>query len=93
MPIGITKHKHAHIEVEVDGRRLVTGPGEFTPAVGGTNVDAIVITDAHDDHWTADHLATIHAQSPDARIFGPVDLERAADGFDVAVVEAGYVVG
>jgi L-ascorbate metabolism protein UlaG (beta-lactamase superfamily) len=86
----ITKHEHACLVVEKDGRRIVVDPGNFTaPLVGLESVDAIVITHEHPDHWTADHLGALQAANPDARLFGPAGVATAAGDFDITAVSEG----
>ena len=56
----ITKLEHAALILEEAGRRLVIDPGGLTnPILGLTDVDAVVITHEHADHWTADQLQRI----------------------------------
>ncbi|WP_343861781.1 MBL fold metallo-hydrolase, partial [Frigoribacterium faeni] len=53
----LTKLEHACLIIEKDGRRLVVDPGSFTsPLMDLQDVDAIVITHEHADHWTPDQL-------------------------------------
>jgi L-ascorbate metabolism protein UlaG (beta-lactamase superfamily) len=89
----ITKLEHAALILEEAGRRLVIDPGGLTnPVLGVTNVDAIVITHEHADHWTADQVHRIQDASPKAVVLGPSGVARAAEGIDVQVVSPGETV-
>lgn len=89
----ITKHEHACLVVEKGDRRLVIDPGSFTtPLLGLRDVDAVVITHEHADHWTPEQLRRILEMSPDATLYGPQGVADAAEGFEVTVVHAGDTV-
>ena len=86
----ITKLEHAALILEEAGRRLVVDPGGFTnPILGLGDVDAVVITHEHADHWTGDQLSRLRDMNPGVPILGPAGVARAAEGFDVRVVAPG----
>lgn len=86
----LTKLEHACLIIEKDGRRLVVDPGSFTsPLMDLQDVDAIVITHEHADHWTPDQLTHLLASNPGATIHGPAGVAAAAEAFDVHVVTDG----
>lgn len=89
----ITKLEHAALILEEAGRRLVVDPGGLTnPILGLTDVDAVVITHEHPDHWTADQLGRILETNPGVPIYGPSGVVRAASGLDVTTVVPGQTV-
>jgi L-ascorbate metabolism protein UlaG (beta-lactamase superfamily) len=89
----ITKLEHAALILEEAGRRLVVDPGGLTnPILGLQDVDAVVITHEHADHWTGDQLQRILSSSPNAVLLAPSGVARAAEGFDIRVVEPGETV-
>lgn len=86
----ITKHEHACLVIEHQGRRLVVDPGSFTePLTGLTEVDAVVVTHEHADHWTPQHLTALLDDNPGIPIYAPEGVARAADGFTITTVSAG----
>lgn len=86
----ITKLEHAALILEEAGHRLVVDPGGLTnPILGLTGVDAVVITHEHADHWTGDQLQRIIDASPGVVLLAPSGVARAAEGFDIRVVEPG----
>jgi L-ascorbate metabolism protein UlaG (beta-lactamase superfamily) len=89
----VTKHHHAALTVRESGKTLVIDPGSFTdPLVDLGDVVAIVLTHEHPDHWTPDHLDRLLKNSPEAPIFGPEGVAKAAAGYDITVVSPGDTV-
>lgn len=89
----VTKHEHACLRLEEQGKTLVIDPGNFTrPLEGLHDVVGIVLTHEHPDHWTGEHLDRILAGSPGIPIFGPAGVAAAASGYDVTVVAPGDTV-
>ncbi|MBW4042602.1 MAG: MBL fold metallo-hydrolase [Acidobacteria bacterium] len=89
----ITKLEHAALILEEAGHRLVIDPGGLTnPILGLTDVDAIVITHEHADHWTPDQLSRIADTNPGIPVYGPSGVARAAEGVDITTVAPGETV-
>ncbi|MEJ3404170.1 MBL fold metallo-hydrolase [Rathayibacter sp. YIM 133350] len=89
----LMKLEHSTLVLEEGGERLIIDPGSFTtPITEATGVVAIVITHEHGDHWTADQVRRILADSPQARILGPSGVAAAAaSDFPVETVSPGDV--
>ncbi|RLK49382.1 MBL fold metallo-hydrolase [Microbacterium telephonicum] len=86
----VTKHEHACLRVEKDGRTLLIDPGSFTlPLSDLGRLVAIVLTHEHADHWTPEHLTRLRKDAPDVPIYGPAGVAAAASEFDVTVVSPG----
>jgi hypothetical protein len=66
----ITKYEHACLAIEVNGRSLVIDPGaystSFTPS---DNIDAVVITHEHGDHFDPEKISAIRSLNPNVVIF------------------------
>ena len=89
----VTKHHHAALTVHESGKTLVVDPGSFTdPLIDLGEVVAIVVTHEHPDHWTPDHLDRLLKNSPEAPIYGPEGVAKAAAGYDITVVNPGDTV-
>jgi L-ascorbate metabolism protein UlaG (beta-lactamase superfamily) len=89
----LTKFEHAALLLEDSGKKLFVDPGSFTTPVTDTaNTVAVVITHEHADHWTPEQLKRVLDLSPEAQIFAPEGVARAAADFDVTVVRAGDTV-
>ncbi|WP_022899039.1 MBL fold metallo-hydrolase [Humibacter albus] len=89
----LTKLEHAALILEDDDKRLFIDPGSFTtPITQAGHTVAVVITHEHADHWTPEQLNRILEQSPDAVIYGPEGVAKAASDFDVHVVHPGDTV-
>ncbi|GLJ79063.1 MBL fold metallo-hydrolase [Microbacterium imperiale] len=86
----VTKHEHACVRLERDGKTLLIDPGMFTePLADLHGLAAVVITHEHPDHWTSQHLARILEEFPSVPIYGPEGVVRAAAGFDIREVSPG----
>ncbi|MGH1548417.1 MBL fold metallo-hydrolase [Leifsonia poae] len=89
----LTKFEHSGLLLEEDGRKLFVDPGSFTsPLTDTANAVAVVITHEHADHWTPEQLNRVLDLSPDAKIFAPEGVAKAAADFDITVVHAGDTV-
>lgn len=81
----VTKYEHAALVVEEAGRRIVVDPGGFTRPLGDTtDVDAIVLTHAHPDHWTPAQVTALLTTNPDAVVLGPEGVVKALDAEGIA---------
>jgi glyoxylase-like metal-dependent hydrolase (beta-lactamase superfamily II) len=86
----ITKYEHACFVAEIGEKKLVVDPGVFTvPLPDMNNIVAVVITHEHGDHWSADHLARILQNSPNAKFYGPAGVAAAATDSEFTVVHGG----
>jgi len=89
----VTKHEHACLRIESEGRTLLVDPGGFTlPLHDLRRVVGVVITHEHPDHWTPEHLQRLLDAFPDAPIFAPAGVAAAAAGFQISVVSPGDTV-
>ncbi|MCS5736153.1 MBL fold metallo-hydrolase [Herbiconiux daphne] len=89
----LTKFEHAALLLEQSGKKLFIDPGSFTTAItDAANTVAVVITHEHPDHWTPDQLRRILDASPDATIYGPEGVVRAAGDFAITRVDPGETV-
>ncbi|MCR2826112.1 MBL fold metallo-hydrolase [Microbacterium sp. zg.Y909] len=89
----VTKHEHACLRLERDGKTIIIDPGSFTlPLTDVKNLVAIVLTHEHPDHWTPDHLDRLTALAPKVPIFAPAGVAAAAPGYDITVVAPGDTV-
>lgn len=86
----VTKLEHAALHIGKGAHGLLVDPGAFTaPLTELADVEAVVITHEHADHWTPEHLRAVHAAVGDVPVFGPAGVARAAAGFDITVVAPG----
>jgi glyoxylase-like metal-dependent hydrolase (beta-lactamase superfamily II) len=73
----ITKFNHACFYLEKDSRGLLFDPVEYTnqlPTI--TNLDAIIITHQHNDHFQPETLLKIQSQNPNVVIFTTQDNQN-----------------
>jgi L-ascorbate metabolism protein UlaG (beta-lactamase superfamily) len=72
----ITKHAHACVEVERDGRAVLIDPGAFAPDVTGLIAAAtdVLITHEHFDHVDFDALGTALSLRDDLSVWGPASV-------------------
>lgn len=89
----VTKHEHACLRLESEGRTLIIDPGSFTlPLHDLRKVAAVVLTHEHPDHWTPEHLGRVRDAFPEAVLYGPEGVAAAAAGFDIVTVAPGEAV-
>ena len=92
----ITKQGHACLIFEEKGKKLVLDPGSYSqPLEGLSDVVAIVITHAHDDHCFEAQLERLLVSNPDLVIFGPPEVRTRLTNYNVTAVYHGdyYPVG
>jgi len=81
----ITKFDHSGFLLEKDGRGLLFDPVEYDHALPiFSNLDAIIITHLHGDHFQSEVLKRIRAGNPNAKIFTPADNVTSINGATVA---------
>jgi L-ascorbate metabolism protein UlaG (beta-lactamase superfamily) len=91
----VTKYEHAAMVVDEGGRKLVIDPGSFTRSLTDQkDVEAIVVTHEHADHWTPEQLKGLLDTNPAASVFGPAGVAAAlgAEGIEVETVTDGDTV-
>ena len=92
----VTKQGHACLIFEEKGKKLVLDPGSYSqPLEGLSDVVAIVITHAHDDHCFEAQLERLLVSNPDLVIFGPPEVRTRLTNYNVTAVYHGdyYPVG
>ncbi|MFM5904024.1 MAG: MBL fold metallo-hydrolase [Microbacteriaceae bacterium] len=86
----IVKHGHACLELVKNGQRLIIDPGFYTePMVNMTDVVAVVITHAHDDHCYEEQLDRIAALNPKLVIYSTDEVKTRLAGRNVTAVHHG----
>src|SRR3712207_5736369 len=78
----ITHLGHAAVLVETDNARILIDPGNFSDTWHQlTELDAVLITHQHPDHLDPEHLPSLLAANPGARVFAePSVLTQVAAG-------------
>ncbi|MEE1926902.1 MBL fold metallo-hydrolase [Streptomyces sp. TRM 70351] len=67
----LTKHGHACVRLERDGRTLVIDPGAFSESDAAAGADAILVTHEHPDHFDEGRLRAALEARPDAALWAP----------------------
>lgn len=80
---------HSAVLLQTDGARVLIDPGNFSDDWHGlTDLDAVLITHQHPDHADPDHLPTLAAANPNARILvEPSIMDQMSSG-DFPTLEA-----
>ena len=66
----ITKYEHSCLDITLDGKRLLIDPGVVTITIPNyQNIDAVLVTHMHPDHFDLDKLVAIRAENPDCLIY------------------------
>ncbi len=86
----ITKYEHACLDVEQDGRHLVIDPGIFSVSYEpDSNIDIVVITHVHGDHFDPNRLRKIREKNPNVKIYGPSQVVEKGAGLEIESISAG----
>jgi L-ascorbate metabolism protein UlaG (beta-lactamase superfamily) len=86
----LTKYEHACMVIEEAGKRLVIDPGGFTTSFGSLeSIAAVVVTHAHADHFSTEHLQAIFSANPHAPLFTTKDVAEQFQQPNVIVVSDG----
>ena len=92
--IRLTRLVHACIAVDDGESLLFVDPGEFGVPSNLSEATAVLVTHDHFDHVSHQALRELHAEHPQAAIYGPEALQRNID-VPVTVVRDGdrFTVG
>ncbi|MBH1933908.1 MBL fold metallo-hydrolase [Streptomyces sp. AV19] len=86
----LTKHGHACVRLEKDGRSLVIDPGGFTEEDAAVGADALLVTHEHPDHFDEDRLRRALDANPAAELW---TLRSVADQVAAAFPGRVHTVG
>jgi L-ascorbate metabolism protein UlaG (beta-lactamase superfamily) len=69
----LTKHTHACVALDKEGRRLLIDPGAFTPNAAelAASAGTILITHEHFDHFDEAAITAALEARPELRVYGP----------------------
>jgi len=88
----ITKFGHCCLLIEENGLRVLTDPGSYTEKQNEIkNIDVVLITHEHQDHFHVDSVKKILVNNPQAKIItnSAVNALLSKEGIDSVVVEDG----
>lgn len=81
----ITKYEHACVVIEKNDHKIVIDPGVWTSDLPQlTNVDAVIITHEHADHFSHDHIQRIYRHNPSVRVFATPSIAATDNDFMLA---------
>jgi L-ascorbate metabolism protein UlaG (beta-lactamase superfamily) len=71
----ITKYEHACLTIEIANRILVIDPGIYSDSFKpSNNIDIVVVTHEHSDHFDPEKISAIQALNPNVVIFTTDDV-------------------
>jgi L-ascorbate metabolism protein UlaG (beta-lactamase superfamily) len=90
--MNLTKHVHACVTLEQDGRTLVIDPGAFAPDAAElvAATDTVLLTHEHFDHVNEELITSALSDRPELHLYGPaaiVDRFTGRPGQVTAVVD------
>ncbi|MFE7116838.1 MBL fold metallo-hydrolase [Streptomyces sp. NPDC057654] len=88
--MNLTKHSHACVRLEKDGRTLVIDPGGFSEQDAAVGADAVLVTHEHPDHFDEGRLRAALDANPAAEIW---TLRSVADQVSAAFPGRVHTVG
>lgn len=96
MPIKLTKHSQACIELDIDDFKIVIDPGVFDKHVDRIikDADAVLVTHVHGDHLDPEAVGKALGENPLMKVYGPAPVAQALGSFGgrVIVVNPGDVL-
>jgi L-ascorbate metabolism protein UlaG (beta-lactamase superfamily) len=91
MPVmELTKHGHACVVLEDDGRRLVIDPGAFTDPAALDGASAVLITHEHPDHFAPDRIRAALEADPALEVWTNGSVAGQLEGLGSRVHVAGH---
>ena len=92
----ITKYEHSCIEVKEGNNRLIIDPGIFSKSLNDfSNIDAVVITHEHQDHFDPVKIQSIIKANPSVQIITTSQVAKALNSKNAktARLEEEYSIG
>ena len=92
----ITKLGHCCLIIEENGLRILTDPGTYSTSQNeAKNIDLILITHEHPDHYHVDSVKTILANNPQVKIITNTAVAKLLqkENIESAIVEEMETIG
>ncbi|MGY1653669.1 MBL fold metallo-hydrolase [Geodermatophilus sp. SYSU D01119] len=86
----LTKHGHACVVLEDDGRRLVVDPGAFTDPAALEGATAVLVTHEHPDHFVPDRLRAALDADPALEVWTNPSVAGQLEGLGGRVHAVGH---
>jgi L-ascorbate metabolism protein UlaG (beta-lactamase superfamily) len=86
----LTKHGHACVVLDADGRRLVIDPGAFTDPAALDGADAVLITHEHPDHFAPDRIRAALDADPALEVWTNRSVAAGLEGAGTRVHVVGH---
>ncbi|SHH08873.1 MBL fold metallo-hydrolase [Geodermatophilus nigrescens] len=86
----LTKHGHACVVLEDDGRRLVVDPGAFTDPAALDGATAVLVTHEHPDHFVGERLRAALDADPALEVWTNPSVAGQLEGLGGRVHAVGH---
>ena len=87
----ITKYGHCCLLIEVGGLRVLTDPGNFsTLQSGARDVDVVLITHEHADHFHVDSVKEVLRNNPKAKVITNAPVAKLLADIGVMAIVVGH---
>ncbi len=84
--MNLTKHGHACVRLDKAHRSLLIDPGIWSAPYSFEDVDSVIITHQHSDHFDPEALAGWRRINPTGTVHAPAEVVELLTGFGVDAV-------
>ncbi len=86
----ITKYEHACLDITEGNTRIVIDPGKFSTSLTDyQNINGVVITHIHSDHFVKENVLKIIEQNPEVQVFTNQQVANEIQNSAVTIAKAG----
>lgn len=90
----VKKYEHSCLDIQSDTSRIIIDPGKFSIGLKDyENIDALVITHIHSDHFDETHVHAIKEHNPNVLILTNPEVAPKIANAQIAELSKTYTIG